>query len=312
MLSKVEGKITKVMGLYYTVSSEEGVYNCVLRGKIRKNKDWKKYTNPAAVGDNVLFEINDDKTGVISEIINRKNLFSRKDKGRNRKEDIIAANIDLIVIMQSFVDPMINLRFVDRVAVRGIYSEIPILLCVNKIDLANQDVIDYVNDYYENTGIDIIFVSALEKSNLEELKSKITGKRSIFAGFSGVGKSTILNSIYSGLNLRTSDVSISTGKGRHTTTNVELIAMDLNTELVDTPGVREFGLMDIEPHMLGKYFYEFNQYSHNCTFSPCTHDHEPGCEIKRMVEDGEIYEGRYTSYINILYSIKEYYEQMYK
>jgi ribosome biogenesis GTPase len=312
MSELLEGVVVKVYGLYYTVSVQSEKYNCMLRGKTRRDKKWINYTNPLAVGDNVLISINDDQTGNIEKILDRDNLFSRKDKGRNKKEDIIAANLDQIVVIQSFVDPMINLRFVDRIAVRGKFSQIPTICCVNKIDLASQEHVDYLYDYYRNAPIDVIMVSAKEKLGLNELKEKLKNQRSIFAGYSGVGKSTILNTLYSGLNLQTSNISEKTGKGKHTTTNVELVSVGDNTELVDTPGVREFGLMDIEPHMLGRYFYEFNKYIDGCSFSTCTHDHEPKCEVKRRVDCGDIYEGRYISYLNILYSIKEYYDNIYR
>lgn len=305
------GKVIKVMGLYYTVRSGDEIYNCTLRGRIRQDEENKNITNPAAVGDIVEYTLQDDGTGVIESIHERKNIFSRKEKGRNRKEDIIAANCDLIVVMQSFRQPALKLRFVDRVSVRGKMQGIPVITCINKLDLASGHERDSIHEYYKNSGNDIIFTSVMQNKGLDELYNYLEGKTSILVGFSGVGKSSILNNIFPGLDLRVKEVSNRTGKGRHTTTNVEMITADKKTAIIDTPGMREFGLMDMEPNELGDYFYEYSGYSGECSFSPCTHDHEPGCRVKQMVEEGLISGDRHTSYLNILHSLQEYYENMY-
>ena len=304
------GLIVKVFGRYYTVGFEEKFINCVLRGKIKRDKVLKKYSAPVAAGDLVEFEILEDGSGVIESIHKRRNAFSRKDKIQG-KEDIIAANIDSIIVVQSFSDPQFNLRFADRLLVRAEKEDIPLLLCVNKLDLAFEDEPDYIKSYYKASGIDTIFVSAETGENLNALKKYINGKLSVFTGNSGVGKTSILNSILSGINLRTSEVSLSTGKGRHTTTNVEIIRYNENTSIIDTPGMREFGLSDIEPEELALYFSEFRKYSGDCNFNPCTHDHEPKCEVKKRVEKGDINEERYISYLNMLYSLKEDYARRY-
>lgn len=305
------GTVVKAFGLYYDVASEGRIVRCTLRGKLRKTKEVVRYSNPIAVGDNVVLEIDKEGMGAISEILGRKNMFSRKDKGRNKKEDIIAANLDLIVIIQSFYQPRLNLRFVDRLVVRGRKDRIPALLCLNKLDLAEKDDVDFVKDYYAKSGIDLVFTSAVTGEGLDLMKSAILDKTSILAGYSGAGKSSILNKIFPHLNLRVADVSDKTGKGRHTTTNVEMIVLEGDIKIIDTPGMREFGLMDIEPHDLGNYFNEFLKYRAKCGFNPCTHDHEPDCEVRRQVEKGRINGERYVSYLNMLESLKEYYERMY-
>lgn len=306
------GIITKVFGLYYTVKQNNKFINCVLRGKIRRNKETKIYSNPAAVGDRVNFLINDDGTGVIDSILKRKNFFSRKEKGKNKKEDIIACNIDLITIIQSFKSPRLNLRFVDRLIIRSEKEKVPVLLCVNKLDIAEKDMIEYLQEYYQNANIDICLTSILTGEGINSLKNYLHNKITLFVGNSGVGKTSILNSLHPELNLRTSEISAKTNKGRHTTANVEMIDLpDDSITIIDTPGVREFGLMDIEPHMLGLYFNEFNPYLDKCIFNPCTHDHEPGCEVKKQVDIGAIFKDRYISYLNILNSLKEYYESKY-
>ena len=303
--------VQKVYGLIYTVQYNDKLVNCVLRGKIRLDKDLFRYSNPVAVGDIVNFDFCDDGTGVINEIEERRNIFSRKEKGKNKKEDIIAANLDYIVVIQSFANPEFNLRFVDRLLVRGEKEGIPVALCANKIDLATKESIRFLSDYYKNANIDLCMVSALTGKGMKQLKKMIKNNITLFVGRSGVGKTSILNYLYPGLDLRTSEVSAKKGKGRHTTSNVEMIIRPDGTGIIDTPGVREFGLMDIEPDTLGQYFNEFAKYIDKCEFNPCTHDHEPNCEVKRQVEKGNIFEERYISYINILYSLKEYYDRMY-
>jgi ribosome biogenesis GTPase / thiamine phosphate phosphatase len=306
------GTVTKVFGLYYTVKHNNIFNNCVLRGKIRQSKELKIYSDPVAVGDNVIFELNDDGNGVINEILKRKNLFSRKEKGKNKKEDIIACNLDQVVIIQSFKNPKLNLRFIDRLIVRCEKEKISVLVCINKLDIAEKNSIKYIENYYSGANINLIMTSAANGKKINELKEFLRNKVSLFIGTSGVGKTSILNYIAPGLNRTTSEVSQSTNKGRHTTANVEMIDLPGSITIIDSPGVREFGLTDIEPHMLGFYFNEFNPYLAKCNFNPCTHDHEPDCEVKRQVENGAISGDRYISYINILNSLREYYERKYE
>jgi ribosome biogenesis GTPase len=303
--------IIKTLGRYYTVLWQDRRVNCVLRGKIRNDASLERYSEPVAVGDRVSIELNEDGTGVINEIHPRRNAFTRKDRGRS-KEDIIAANLDQLVIVQSFAKPRLNLRFVDRVAVRAEKENIPALLCVNKSDLARKQDREALAAYYDGSGLDIVTLSAEKRENLEALAQSLEGRLSLFIGTSGVGKSTILNTLFSGLDLRISHVSESTGKGRHTTTNAEMVMARQGTAIIDTPGVREFGLMDIEPAGLAGFFYEFHAYEDRCRFRPCTHDHEPHCAVKSMVEQGRISQERYVSYLNMLHSIQDYYDTRYQ
>jgi len=310
-MKEERGVVVKVFGLYSTVRRGDRRINCVLRGKLRMRPGAERYSSPLAVGDSVIFEDHDDGTGVINRIEKRRNEFSRKDRGRNKKVDVIASNLDQIVVILAFRKPKLNPRFMDRVVVRGTSDNIPVRLCVNKADLAKKDAVRYVNDYYKGAGTTVAVVSALKGTGMDDFRELIQGKVSLLIGYSGVGKTSLLKSLYPDLDLRIRDVSESTGKGRHTTTNVEMIHHADGTSIIDSPGLREFGLMDIEPHMLGGLFYEFSRFSGSCSFSPCSHDHEPDCEIKRQVEKGVIHEDRYISYLNILYSLKEYREHMY-
>ncbi len=306
----MEGLVVKVYGRFYTVAYDGGEINAVLRGKLKNDRELKRYSSPVAVGDVVVFSINNEGLGVIESIVQRNNHFSRKDRVKG-KEDLIASNLDTIVVVQSFGIPAYNLRFVDRLLVRGVREGISVLLCVNKEDVSAENDRNFIMRYYRNTGLDIIFTSAKSGAGIDELKSKISGRRSLLVGHSGVGKSSLLNRIYPDVNLKTNDVSESTGKGKHTTTNVKLVKTGDGTELIDTPGMREFGLMDIRPEGLSEYFIDFRIHASECRFSPCSHDHEPGCAVKALVESGEILDERYVSYLNILTSLRENYDNMY-
>lgn len=300
----MKGTVVKVLGRYYTIHTGDSEVISVLRGKLRLPDDSRVFSNPVAVGDDVEYHINKDGLGIIESVFRRRNIFTRKDGVRSR-EDIIACNLDQVIAVQCFGPPEFNLRFVDRILVRGVKEKIHVLLCVNKLDQVMKGERSYIKSYYRGANIEIKFVSAHSGEGVESLRKAVTGKRSLLIGYSGVGKSSIFNRLYPGLDLRINDVSESTGKGRHTTTNVRMIQLDDSTELIDTPGVREFGLVDIEPDNLGNYFDDFREAAVNCRFRPCTHDHEPGCEVKRLAEEGIIHADRYVSYLNILYSIQE-------
>ncbi|MBN2158489.1 MAG: ribosome small subunit-dependent GTPase A [Spirochaetes bacterium] len=305
------GTVVKCFGKYYTVENNGRRINCTLRGKLRNDPRLEKYSEPVAVGDVVDFEEDGKGGGAIEAVSDRANAFTRRFKDSGR-DDIIAANLDRIVAIQCFGKPKLNLRFVDRLLVRGVKEGVETLLCVNKLDLAGHDDAGRVRDYYHGYDLSILFVSAKTGKGIKAFKKELAGKMSILIGNSGVGKTSILNSMYPGLGLRTSEVSGSTGKGRHATTNVEMLSMEGGARIIDTPGLREFGLMDIEPEELGIHFMEFGRYAGGCAFSPCTHDHEPGCEIKKLVENGSISEDRYVSYLNILATLKEYRENRYR
>lgn len=305
------GTIVKTFGRYYTVAHDGGRINCVLRGRIKSDVRLKRFSEPVAVGDVVDFARSTDETGVIESIHERRNAFTRKDGGRS-KEDLIAANLDLIVVIQSFARPRLNLRFVDRLIVRGEKEGIAVALCVNKADLAEAGAADGIARYYRGAAVPVYIACAATGEGIDELRAAVAGRAAIFVGNSGVGKSSILNRLYPGLDLRTNEISESTGKGRHTTTNAEMVMAPDGTRIIDTPGLREFGLMDIEPHRLGEYFMEFPRYAKSCSFRPCSHDHEPGCAVRRRVERGTISEERYISYLNILASLRENHENRYR
>jgi ribosome biogenesis GTPase len=308
MQKRAKGLVTKVFGRHYTVESGGIEYDSFLKGKMRIDSSWHQMTNPVAVGDNVDIIIENDSAprAVIESVCERKNKISRKEKGKNSREDIIAANLDLIMIVQSFSDPFMNLRFADRVYVKANNSSIPVALCVNKSDLSCDETESYLDEYYSKSGLKIFKTSCVSEEGINEVASYIKNKHVLFIGVSGCGKSSLINKIFPEKNLKVSEVSESTGKGRHTTTNTIMYRIDSKTAIIDSPGLREFGIPDIEEYELSDYFYEFKKYSSKCQFSGCSHDHEPGCEIQRALDKGKIYEGRYISYINILESLREY------
>jgi ribosome biogenesis GTPase len=304
------GLVVKTYGRFYTIKHEERKINCVLRGKIKQDDNLNIYSEPIVAGDLVEFSFNQDETGVIEKILERKNIFTRKDKN-HAKEDPIAANIDQVLIIQSFKTPKLNLRFVDRLLVRAEKEEIPAIICLNKVDLAKSKDLEYVKQYYQGSGYQILLVSAKSGQGLADLKKILEEKISLLVGHSGVGKTSLLNHFCPDLNLPVSEVSSGSNKGKHTTTNAELINLEGDTHIIDTPGLREFGLMDIEPQDLKNYFNEFREYNDQCNFQSCTHDHEPKCAVKSQVEQKNIFEDRYISYLNILHSLQDYYNNLY-
>jgi ribosome biogenesis GTPase / thiamine phosphate phosphatase len=305
-LFNLNGVVTKIFGRHYCIADGDAEYDSFLKGKLRIDEKWKGYSNPVAVGDDINYSLNDDGTANIITVNDRKNCFSRKMKGKNTKEDIIAANLDLILIFQSFDEPRFNPRFVDRIYIRSRSREIPVVLVINKQDLSIAELNEYIIDYYKGTGLQVNLISCRTGDGIEELKKTIKNMRSLLIGYSGSGKTSLINSLIPEANLRTFETSESTGKGRHTTTNVIMHGFETEYEIIDTPGLREFGIIDIDPYYFSRNFFEFGKYASKCSFSSCTHDHEPGCYIKAMVEKGKIYEDRYISYINILADLQSY------
>ncbi len=307
----MEGVVVKIYGRYYTVESEGRDINTVLRGRLKQDPELQRFSSPVAVGDRVRVSVNkDDDTGTIDQVLARRNYLARKDRIQG-KEDLLAANLDMVMPVQSFLKPRLNHRFVDRIMAASLCSHIPVTICINKEDLARQGDREKIESYYERSGCRILMVSAWKEKRMEELMETIQGKRVLMAGASGVGKTTLLNRIFPGMDHLTSHISEKTGKGRHTTTNAVLIRHSDNTEIIDTPGMREFGVSNIEAHLLERCFPDFDGLRENCRFSPCTHDHEPGCAVIEARESGDLDPDRHRSYLNILHSLQEEESRMY-
>ena len=266
----------------------------------------------AAVGDIVEFNLNKDGTGVITEIHPRRNKISRKApriKGASirgeRLEQIIAANVDNLIIVSSWLNPKFNNRLIDRMIVVAESSSVEPIIVINKIDLdSNNERTQWVN-LYKHIGYNVFETSTINKFGLDELKKFLKGKTNLFWGHSGVGKSSLLNQLYPGLNLKVSEISNYTLKGRHTTVTVLMKKVDDNTYVIDTPGIREIDPYGIKKEDLCHYFKDFKDFIYNCKFNTCTHHHEPDCAVVKACNEGKINEERYKSYLNILETIEE-------
>ena len=302
----LEGTVVSSTGSWYEVMSGERVIPSKVRGKFRLSGEG--VTNPVAVGDVVTIRLAPDDTGLITEIHPRKNRLSRRAAGRKvGQEHVIAANVDKAWLIQSVRLPKINPGLVDRFLVIAGSFEIPAGIVFNKIDLmqeADRDAVEYLRDLYTSIGYEVLPMSAITGEGVYEFRKALIGQTSVLSGPSGVGKSTLLNAIEPGLNLKTGEVSEKTQKGRHTTTSVTLHPLTGGGFVIDTPGIREFGIVDLEPDELDYYFVEFRPYLSECHYPNCSHDHEPGCAVAAAVEEGKINEERYYSYLNILASLR--------
>lgn len=289
---------------------------CSLRGKFKKDYEMKKdklfFTDFIAVGDYVEFEMNKDLTGVITKIEERKNHLSRKlPKVRGasyrgeRLEQVVAANIDNVIVVTSVHFPDFNNRVLDRFLVSAESSHLDVVIVINKIDLAKNSIAYDWKNLYEKIGYKFILTSCKTNQGIDLLKDEILGAKNLFWGHSGVGKSSLLNKIFPGLNLKVGEVSHFSSKGTHTTVTSVMKKVGDNTFIIDTPGSREIDPYGIRKSDLGHYFIEFGNYINSCKFNTCTHHHEPGCAVIEAVQNGKISEERYNSYLRILDTIED-------
>ena len=298
-----QGTVVKSTGNEYTVRTAEGSLTlCKLRGQFRLRGI--KSTNPIAVGDHVHYLPDSGQGyGTITEIAPRKNYISRKSVNLSKVTHLLAANIDSLFLMVTPCKPRTPLGFIDRFLTAAESFRIESTLVFNKTDLYSRD--DWVQagqlqEVYRRIGYRCLSVSALTGEGLEELKDCMRGKVSLVGGQSGVGKSTLINAISPGLNLKTSPISDSYEKGKHTTTFAEMFPLAFGGDIIDTPGIKEFGLIQYEKEEVGHYFPEMLSLLEQCRFSNCTHTHEPGCAVKAAVEVGEIAPSRYRNYLYII------------
>lgn len=297
----IKGRVFKSTGSWYTVLAEGEFYECRLRGKLRL--DDEKVTNPVAVGDWVSIEPENDKEANIKEVLPRENYIIRKSTRKKKHSHRLAANLDQAVLVVTLAFPRTSLGFIDRFLVSCESFRIPAVLVFNKADLLDQEALEYYEALkfdYQELGYKVLLVSAEENIGMEELKSALEGKTSLFAGHSGVGKSTLLNLISPHIDQRIGEVSESVGKGVHTTTFAEMFEAWKGTFVIDTPGIKELGLWDIGNEELSHYFPEMREYIGECKFHNCTHTHEPGCAFREAMEEGKIAPSRYESYLSIL------------
>ena len=298
----MQGLVIKSTGSWYQVVADKGrKIDCRIKGKFR-TKDIKT-TNPIAVGDHVQLELEPDlETGVITKLEDRKNYIIRKSVNLSKQAQIIAANLDQAFLIVTLASPRTSLGFIDRFLVTAEAYDIPAGLIFNKLDLFSEEGIEILADYeeiYKRIGYPCYEVSALEGTNLEDIKELLKDKVTLFSGHSGVGKSTLINRLIPDIELKTGEISEWSDKGQHTTTFAEMHALPQGGYLIDTPGIRELGIIDIEKQELSHFFPEMRELLNQCKYHNCRHINEPGCAVLKAVEEGEIDESRYESYLSI-------------
>ena len=298
-----KGTVVRNTGSHYTVRDSEGrEYECCIKGRFKISGI--KSTNPVAVGDRVEFLPSQANAyGLICGIEERKNYIIRKATKLSKQTHVIAANMDQALLVVTAVLPRTSTGFIDRFLLTCEAYNIPCVLVFNKIDLYDDEIreyADYMKSIYENVGYTCIETSAIEKTGLEKLERILQNKTSLLSGHSGVGKSALVNALDSSLNLKTSAVSLSNLKGRHTTTFAQMYPLAFGGDIIDTPGIRSFGMVDFKAEEVARYYPEMRARLANCKYYNCTHIHEPGCAIKKAVEEGEISPERYANYVNIV------------
>ncbi len=302
-----KGIVRKSTGSWYTVRLEDGrELNCRIKGKFRL--DGVPLTNPVAVGDEVLVSIEEDGTGLIREILPRRNYVARQSPRKKHEVHLLASNVDQAVLIVTIIQPNLKPGFIDRYLLMTEPYDIPACIVFNKADVYEEQHIDvyvYLEEIYTQIGYKVLLTSALTGYNLDEFKAMLKDKVSLISGQSGVGKSTLINAIQPHLNLRTGELSDYTGKGQHTTTFAEMFDLDFGGAIIDTPGIKTLSFNNLQPLDVAHNFREFFQLSAQCRFGgQCLHRSEPGCAVKKAIEEGKVSELRYANYLAILDEIE--------
>jgi len=298
----MQGLVIKSTGSWYEVQTDEGKsIKCRIKGKFRTLDI--KTTNPVAVGDRVTIEPEPDQdTGLITGLESRKNYIIRKSVNLSKQAQIIAANLDQAFLIVTLASPRTSMGFIDRFLVTAEAYDIPAKLIFNKLDLFTTEGLDILEDYqsiYEQAGYPCYSVSALKATNLDQLRELLKDKVTLVSGHSGVGKSTLINALLPGQKLKTGEISDWSDKGKHTTTFAEMFRLPFGGYLIDTPGIRELGVFDIDKQELGRLFPEIRKLMDNCRFNNCRHINEPGCAVIDAMEAGKLEPSRYDSYLSI-------------
>jgi ribosome biogenesis GTPase len=300
----MEGIVVKSTGSWYEVMKPDlQIVNCRLKGKFRLQG--LKHTNPVTVGDKVNFEMEpNNENGVIFSIENRKNYIIRKASNLSKQTHIIASNIDQAILMVTIAFPTTSLGFIDRFLATAEAYHIPTTIIFNKVDLCTDILEDVLNDtihlYHNQVGYNYIKTSVNDQIGLNEVKALLKDKTTLVAGHSGVGKSSLLNGIEPNLNLKTGEISKSSFNGQHTTTFAQMHPLSFGGFIIDTPGIREFGVVDLNNAELSHYFKEMKPYIGKCKFNNCKHMNEPQCAVLEAIEQGIIPAERYQSYLSIM------------
>ncbi len=305
----MKGLVYKSTGSWYILRDEQNrSWNARTKGVMKLDEITS--TNPVAVGDWVDFEIESEASGtaLINEILPRHNYINRQSPRHKHQHHIVAANLDQSVLVATLREPRTSQGFIDRFLVASEMYHVKPVVVFNKSDLyrsKEQQLYEQLRDMYSKLGYVVLLMSAEKKEGLDELMHVLQGKTTLLSGHSGVGKSSLLNELFPGMNRKTQDVSGWSGKGQHTTTFAEMFDLPGGGRIIDTPGMREFGIVDISKQELSHYFPEMKNRIQLCQFNNCLHSNEPGCAIKDAVNTGDIHEDRYVSYRTILDSIDE-------
>lgn len=306
------GIVYRSTGSWYTVKSSEGDFiECRIKGKFRMKGI--KSTNPIAVGDYVDYELDessDKVTGTIHNIHERRNYIVRKSVNLSHQMHIIATNIDRVFLLVTVNNPPTTFSFIDRFLVTAEAYGIEAVLVFNKIDTLDENSLDeqlYMQHVYQEIGYKCLRVSATQMKGIEELKQLMIGKVSMFSGHSGVGKSTLVNALEPSLHLKTNEISEQSKQGQHTTTFAEMYDLSFDARIIDTPGIKGFGMVNMEPSEISGYFPEFFKLQNQCKFNNCLHKEEPHCAVKKALENDEIAWSRYQTYLKILEGDDEHY-----
>jgi len=299
----MKGIVTKSTGSWYTVMAEDGTrYECKLKGNF-KIKEISS-TNPVSVGDHVQFELPGDKSiGMINVIEDRNNYIVRKSTKLSKRQHIIACNIDQAVIIVTLALPRTSTGSIDRFLMTTEEYHIPAAIVFNKVDLYTDDFLEYLEEMktlYEGIGYKCLVTSATMRDGLDEFKELLKGKTNLLVGHSGVGKSALINAIQPGLNIKLGEISRYHLKGQHTTTFAEMHPLSFGGFIIDTPGIKELGMIHVKPQEIAGYFPEMRALLPKCKFYNCTHIHEPGCAVIEALEKGEINQSRYQNYLGML------------
>ena len=297
-----KGLVIKNTGSWYVVKTEDGrQIECKIKGNFRLKGI--RSTNPIAVGDRVRIVLNPEGTAFITEIEDRKNYIIRRASNLSKQSHIIAANLDLCMLVVTVNYPETSTIFIDRFLASAEAYRVPVALVFNKTDLYSEDELRYLDglvNLYTHIGYPCFRISALNNEGINEIKEELKGKITLFSGHSGVGKSTLINAILPEANLKTGEISTAHNKGMHTTTFSEMFPVEGEGYIIDTPGIKGFGTFDMKDEEVGHYFKEIFEFSAHCKYGNCTHRHEPGCAVREAVENHYISESRYASYLNIL------------
>ena len=299
------GIVSKATGKYYDVIVGDTIYRCSLRGKFRNLSI--KSTNPIVVGDKVTI-LNESEKYVITELHPRKNYIVRKSVNLSKEIHILGSNIDQAILIVTLVKPITTSAFIDRFLISANFNSIDVIILFNKSDLLTEQMKlkqDKLQKIYENAGYDCFVLSVLS-DDLSSLKKSMKDKLNIISGHSGVGKSTLINKLQKNLNIPTNNISKTHQQGQHTTTFSQLYNLDFGASVVDTPGIKGFGLVDLSPIQISDSFREFYRLRDKCRFKNCIHQNEPDCAVKAALDEGVVSKSRYNNYIKMLFDQSNY------